>query len=217
MRALPAQTSFIMKPCPAIALIELTNIASGIKTADAMVKKSPIALLKSGTVSRGKFLVLIGGTVAAVDEAFCEGLSVAGANCIDSLMLPDVHPDVFAAAAGAKIDATDESLGILETASIAATIDAADAAIKGADVQILEMRLGDGYGGKGYALFNGKIEDVQIAMEVAGEIANRRDAAACVEIIARLHDATIRQVNGSLRFNESEQQHLADGEQDVIG
>ncbi len=207
----------MMKPCPAIALIELTNIAAGIKTVDAMVKKSPIALLKSGTVSRGKFLALIGGTVAAVDEAFCEGLSVAGGNCIDSLMLPDVHPRVFAAAQGEKNAATDESLGILETNSIAATIDAADGAIKGANVQILEMRLGDGYGGKGYALFNGKIEDVQIAMEIAGEIANRRDATACIETVARLHDATTRQVNGSLRFNESEQQQLPDGEQDAAG
>lgn len=206
-----------MKPYPAIALIELSNIAAGIKTADAMVKKSPIALLKSGTVSRGKFLVLVGGTVAAVDEAYRAGRETAGDSCLDALNLPDVHPTAFAAAMGEKVAATRESLGILETASIAATIEAADAAVKGAAVDLLEMRLGDGFGGKGYTLFNGKIEDVQIAMEIAAEIANRRDRSACVEIIARLHAATTRQVNGALRFRDAAAQHLADGEQDVTG
>ncbi len=206
-----------MKPYPAIALIELSNIAAGIKTADAMVKKSPIALLKSGTVSRGKFLVLVGGSVAAVDEAYRAGRQSAGDSCLDALNLPDVHPTVFATALGEKGAATRESLGILETASIAATIEAADAAVKGAMVDVLEMRLGDGFGGKGYALFNGKIEDVQIAMEIAAEIANRRDRSACVEIIAHLHAATTRQINGALRFRDAPAQHLADGEQDVTG
>ncbi|MFQ5584163.1 MAG: BMC domain-containing protein [Calditrichia bacterium] len=50
-----------MKIYPAIALIEISNIAAGIKVGDAMLKKSPIALLKTGTVSRGKYLVLVGG------------------------------------------------------------------------------------------------------------------------------------------------------------
>lgn len=204
-----------MKPCPAIALIELSNLAAGIHTADAMVKKSPIALLKTGTVSRGKYLVLIGGSVAAVDEAYQEGLQAAGDSCIDSMMLPDVHPRVLSAALGAEEKISAEALGILETPTIAMNIAAADAAIKGAAVQILEMRLGDNYGGKGYTLFNGKVEDVQAAIEIAAEVVQQRDGSASTCVIPRLHESMARQINGPLRFNASEQIHLNDGEQDA--
>jgi microcompartment protein CcmL/EutN len=187
-----------MKKYPAIALIELSDIAAGIQTADTMVKKSPIALLKTGTVSRGKYLVLVGGTVASVDEAYQAGLAVASQGCLDSMILPDVH-----------------SLGILETPTIAVNIAAADAAIKGAEVQIIEMRLGDNYGGKGYTLFNGKVEDVQAAIDIACQAVQRRNSSASTSIIPRLHESMRRQINGPLRFGLSEQIHLSDGEQEI--
>ncbi len=206
-----------MKRYPAIALLELSNIAAGIKTADAMVKKSPIALLKTGTVSQGKYLVLVGGTVASVDEAYQEGLHIAGQGRIDSLILPDVHPRVAEAALGKEESAASESLGILETPFIATNIEAADAAIKGAGIQILEMRLGDGYGGKAYTLFNGRIEAVEVAIEIACEIVNRKNRSAVTEIIPMLHDVMAQQISGPLRFRDSGQMHLDDGEQDVIG
>ncbi len=40
---------------------------------------------------------------------------------------------------------------------MAATIQAADAGVKGASVELLELRLGDGLGGKGYLLFDGTV------------------------------------------------------------
>jgi microcompartment protein CcmL/EutN len=206
-----------MKIYPAIALIELSNIATGIQTGDAMVKKSPIALLKTGTISRGKYLVLVGGTVASVDEAYREGLAIAAQACLDSMILPDVHPRVVSAALGQEEKVYAESLGILETPTIAVNIAASDAAIKGAEVQILEMRLGDNYGGKGYTLFNGKVEDVQAAIEIACQLIQRRNSSASAGIIPRLHESMRRQINGPLRFELSEQIHLSDGEQDVTG
>lgn len=206
-----------MKPCPAIALLELSTITAGIKTADAMVKKSPIALLKTGTVSRGKYLVLVGGSIASVDEAFREGLAVAGNACLAKFNLPDVHPRCYTAMLGEKMPVIAESLGILETSAIAATIEAADKAIKGAEVAILEMRLGEHYGGKGYVLFNGRIEDVQLAMEIAAEVSARKKSPAEIEIIPLLHEATAKQIGGPLRFGEALSLHLPDGEQDVTG
>jgi microcompartment protein CcmL/EutN len=204
-----------MKKYPAIALIELSDIAAGIQTADTMVKKSPIALLKTGTVSRGKYLVLVGGTVASVDEAYQAGLAVASQGCLDSMILPDVHPRVVAASLGEEVAVSAESLGILETPTIAVNIAAADAAIKGAEVQIIEMRLGDNYGGKGYTLFNGKVEDVQAAIDIACQAVQRRNSSASTSIIPRLHESMRRQINGPLRFGLSEQIHLSDGEQEI--
>lgn len=206
-----------MKTYPAIALIELNNIAAGIKVGDAMAKKAPIAIISSGTVSHGKFLVLIGGSVASVDEAYQEGLRVSGSDAIDSLMLPDVHPRVLTAIGGEVQKVSSEALGIFETPSIATTIEAADGSIKGAEVTILKLRLGDGYGGKGFTLFNGRVEDVQAALDIACKVAEKKSVAARVSIIPRLHDSVVEQVNDSLRFDSAPITYFKDGEKDVTG
>ncbi|MDO9548824.1 MAG: BMC domain-containing protein, partial [Candidatus Marinimicrobia bacterium] len=77
-----------MKKYPALALIELSNIAAGILTGDAMVKVAPISVLKAGTVHNGKYLILIGGSVASVEEAFHKGLTAGGEQVIDKVLLP---------------------------------------------------------------------------------------------------------------------------------
>lgn len=206
-----------MKPFPAIALLEIENIALGLKTADAMLKQSPIALLKTGTISRGKYLILVAGSVASVDEAYQKGMQIAAGSCIDNLYLPDVHPRVYTAMLGKEVSVQSVSLGTLETPSIATTIAAADKAIKGAAVDILEMRLGDNYGGKGYVLFNGEIEDVQQAIDIVTETAGQRNCPAATSIIPMLHEALAEQLNGSLRFQNSKNLELPDGEKDVTG
>ena len=105
----------------------------------------------------------------------------------------------------------------METVSIATNIQAADAAIKGAQVEIIEMRLGDGYEGKGYTLFNGKVEDVEAAMNIATQIIASKNVSANTSIIPHLNEGMVKQLNGNLRFSESQQTGFADGEQDVTG
>jgi microcompartment protein CcmL/EutN len=206
-----------MKAYPSIALIEINNIATGIKVGDAMAKKSPIAILKTGTVSKGKFLILVAGSVAAVDEAFTAGIVVAGGNKIDSMILPDVHPRVVEALLERKTKLEAESLGVLETHSIASNIQAADAAIKGAKVEIIEMRLGDGYDGKGYTLFNGKVEDVESAIDIASQVIAQKNVVANTSIIPFLEEGMAQQINANLRFSKSLQTQLSSGEKDVTG
>ncbi|MFQ5583465.1 MAG: BMC domain-containing protein [Calditrichia bacterium] len=206
-----------MKTYPAIALIELNNLATGIKAGDAMAKKSPIAILKTGTVSKGKFLILIAGTVAAVDEAYTTGIAVAGSDRIDSMILPDAHPRVVEALLEKKTLLKAEALGIIETEAIATNIQAADAAIKGARVDIIEMRMGDGYDGKGYTLFNGKVEDVESAIDIATLIIAQKNVTANSTIIPSLNEGMAKQINANLRFNKSLQTQLRDGEKDVAG
>ncbi len=206
-----------MNTFPAIALIELNNIATGVRVGDAMTKKSPVAVLKTGTVSHGKYLVFVGGTVAAVDEAYREGMSVGGADVLDAIQLPDVHRRVLDAALGTALPITSEALGILETACIATNIEAADRAIKGAAVEILQIRLGEGYGGKGYTFFNGKVEDVEMAVEIADGVAASRNVLHAVTVIPSIHPSMAQQINGQARFSGSQITQLPDGEQDVTG
>ena len=86
---------------------------------------------------------------------------------MDSVFLPNVHDQVVAALRGARRAGTGEALGVVETATVAATIEAADAGVKGAAVELLELRLGDGLGGKGYLLFDGSVADVEAAVAIA--------------------------------------------------
>lgn len=200
------------KNFPAICLIEFNNIADGITAADAMTKKAPIAMLKSGTISQGKYLVLIGGSTASVKESYQEGMSISSENVVDSLFLPDIHSQVYRAVLGYRQPCDVEALGIIETGTVAATIQVADAGVKGAKVNIVEIRLADGYGGKGYTLFNGKVEDVEAALEIGLQSIETHQVTVVSRIISALHPQVSRDIESSLRFSQSENIHFTDGE-----
>ena len=87
---------------PALALLEFDSIALGIKAGDAMIKRSPLDLIKAGTVQPGKYLVLIGGAVADVEEAIDAARTTEPNTLVDIVFLPGVHPDVVAAVGGAR-------------------------------------------------------------------------------------------------------------------
>src|SRR5262249_36137332 len=124
----------------ALALIELSSIARGHRVADAMLKRAPVSLLRADWVSPGKFLVLVDGGVAAVDEAFRAGLEVAGDRIVDKLFLPQAHASLGRALAGEARSGNVDSLGIVETTTVAATLLAADAAAKVAAVRLIELQ-----------------------------------------------------------------------------
>ena len=155
---------------PALALLEFDSIAAGITTGDAMVKRAPLDLIKAGTVQPGKYLVLIGGKVADVEEAIDAARTTEPNTLVDIVFLPDVHPDVVAAVAGARRTDDGEALGIIETTTVAAIIQAADAGIKGARVTLRELRMADGLGGKGYLLFGGSVADVEAGVSIGSAL-----------------------------------------------
>ncbi len=151
---------------PALALIEFDSIAIGIQAGDAMVKKAPIASIKAGTVQPGKYLVLVTGEVAEVDESLQAGMEWGGESVIDTVFLPNVHPTVVQAIGGERVERVGVALGVIETSNVAATIQAADAGVKGAEVILREIRLADGLGGKAFCLFQGEVQDVEAAVEI---------------------------------------------------
>ena len=99
---------------PALALIELSSIARGHRVADAMVKRAPVNLLRADWVSPGKFLVLVDGSVAAVDEAYRAGLDVAADKVVDRLFSRRRTPRwVWRCAGDVPDPAIVDSLGIV--------------------------------------------------------------------------------------------------------
>ena len=201
-----------MKKYPAIALIELSSVAAGILTSDAMVKRSPITMLKSGTVSHGNYLILVGGSVAAVEEAYAEGLAKGGDTVLDRIFLPDVHPQVHDSLLGMCRSCSGAALAIIETKTAATTIRAADAGIKGAQVDIVEMRLADGLDGKAFTIVTGKVEDVEAAVEIAKAAVVNPDFWLRDTVIPNLNPAVAGQIAATTRFAQAEARHLQDGE-----
>jgi microcompartment protein CcmL/EutN len=153
---------------PALALVELGSIARGHRVADAMCKRAPVELLRADWISPGKYLVLVAGEVAAVDEAFRVGLEVGGDRVVDRLFLPQAHDGLWPALRGEATAAPGiDSLGIVETTTVAATLLGADAAAKAARVRLTEMQLGRGIGGKAFFTLTGLLDEVEAAVEAA--------------------------------------------------
>jgi len=184
---------------PALALLELDSIAAGIEAGDAMAKRAPIDVIRAGTVHPGKYLILVGGAVADVEEALDAGREVGASSVLDVVFLPNVHPGLVAAIRGERPAAAGEALGVIETATVAAIIEAADAGLKGARVRLLELRLADDLGGKGYLLFDGPLADVEAAVEIgAARIAGSPGLAE--RVIPQLHAEMADNLAADARF-----------------
>ena len=179
---------------PALAILELSSIARGVVVSDALVKKAPVELLQSRPVSSGKHILVFGGEVAAVDESFRAGRQVAGDALVDELYLPFAHAQI-----GPLLGASERrrprirgAVGVVETATVCATVLGADAACKTAEVTLLELRLAVGIGGKAFFTMTGELHDVEAAVEAAAGAFDRERLVA-TEIVAAPHaDLTTR-------------------------
>ena len=84
----------------AIGILELTSIAKGMELGDAMLKSANVNLLVSKTICPGKFLLMLGGDIGAIQQAIETGASQAGEMLVDSLVLANIHPSVLPAISG---------------------------------------------------------------------------------------------------------------------
>ena len=149
----------------AIGMIELSSIAVGMATADAMLKAGQVELLATTPVCPGKYIIIIHGNVASVESAVKAGKNIAGNYLLDEFVIPNVHPAVFPAITATNPVDKLQALGILESFSIAAMIFGADAALKAAEVEAVELRLGSGLGGKSYFILTGDVASVTASIE----------------------------------------------------
>jgi microcompartment protein CcmL/EutN len=152
----------------ALALLEFETVAAGILASDVMVKRAPIALLRCGTIHPGRFLVLVGGSVASTEEAYVVGARLGDAEqtLSGSVFLGDVHPTLHDAVLGARQALQGDALVVIETRSSPALLGAVDAAVKSTPVTLCELRLGDDLGGHALALMSGDLTDVETAQGI---------------------------------------------------
>ena len=144
-----------------IGFLELNSIAKGIEAADRMLKAAQVRLIMARPGCPGKYYILICGEVAAVQSSIDAGEASARGCVVDKLVIPRVHPQVIAAISLATQPQGNNAVGILEYFSVTASILGADAAVKAADVTLLEVRLGTGIGGKSYVVMTGDVAAVE--------------------------------------------------------
>ena len=104
------------------------------------------------------------------------------------MILPNVHEKFHDGILGKRTKCKMESLGIIEAISVSTMIKASDAGVKGANVNIIEIRLADDIGGKAFTIFNGSVEEVQVAVEIAKKSVFDTEHWINETIIPNLHD-----------------------------
>lgn len=155
-----------------IGLLELNSIAKGIEAADFMFKAASVNLMFSRAVCPGKFIILIDGDVGSVKTSIQTGIETGKNFVVDSLVIPNVHPQLIAAINSSTAIEKVDALGVIEYFSIASAVIGADAAAKTGQIDLIEVRLGMGIGGKSFITLCGSVSSVEEAVK-----AGVRDAA----------------------------------------
>ena len=155
----------------ALALLEFDSVAAGLLAVDRMLKQAPIALLRCGSVHPGRYLALVGGSVASTEEAHAAGVWSAQEQKAlrDQVLLSDPHPLLTAAVAGDREAPKGESVGIVEVSTSPGLLRGVDAVLKTVPVDLVEIRLADDLGGRALAIFDGLLPDVQEALQVTAD------------------------------------------------
>jgi bacterial microcompartment shell protein len=157
-----------------LGLIELTSIASGYLACDSMLKAAAVSLVLSRSICSGKYMVMVRGDVSSVQAAVQAGISGARFSVIDSFVIPNLHEGVFPAISGASKVEVLEALGIVESFSVASLIEGADAAVKAANIELIEIRLAMALGGKAFVTLTGNVAAVQSAVDAAAAVVGQK-------------------------------------------
>jgi microcompartment protein CcmL/EutN len=177
-----------------IGFIETSSIAKGIEATDAMMKMAEVELLMTTIIPRGKYLIMIGGNVADVESSLRAGMQTAAGTVLDHFIIQNVHPELPPAIKGRVKVERIEAIGIIETKEVASAIYAGDAAVKSANIQLIEAR--NQPGGKGLVVLTGEVGAVRTAV-AAGVASIKKDGMLVNEVvIPYAHEALRKSLTG---------------------
>ena len=157
-----------MQANSAIGLLEISSIAKGVEALDAMCKAAGIKPEVAQPISQGKYIIIVSGSLSEVESSLTKGIEIAEKSLISKSIIRSVH-EMVAERLNKKavLPKKLEAVGIVETRNALSVIYAADAAAKAASVNILEISLGKGIGGKGYFTMTGEVGAVRTAVSAA--------------------------------------------------
>ena len=171
----------------AVGVIELKSIPVGVEACDDALKSSGVRLISAHPSCPGKYEILITGSISEVQTALDHVKMKFGMYVIDCTLMGRIDQTVIEALMGAQPEAQRGALGIIETYSGASIIKAADAAVKAAKVEIVDLRLSRGMGGKGVVMLTGEVGDVTAAVEAGSDYAIQQGLFSGKSIMAAPH------------------------------
>lgn len=171
----------------AIGLVEVKNVSKGIKVTDEMLKSAGVFLIQSGAVCPGKFVTIVGGDLSSIQAAVERAAMVSEDALVDKFVIGSLGEKVFEAMCGTANTTERKAFGIVETFTAASAILAADAAVKAANVSLIEVRVARGMGGKCFTTMTGEVADVKAAVEAGALIAAKEGVLIGTEVIANPH------------------------------
>jgi microcompartment protein CcmL/EutN len=138
------------------------------------LKAADVELVLARTICSGKYMVLVRGDVAQVGAAVEAGTSAGDFSVIDTFIIPNVHEAIFPAISGITKVEKLEALGIIEAFSVASLIEGADAMVKAANVELIEVRLAMALGGKAFATCTGSVSATRAAVDAGAQAIARK-------------------------------------------
>ncbi len=167
-----------------IGLLELKSVAKGIEVADEVLKSANVELIMCSPICPGKYIVMLTGDVGAVNSAIKVGQELSGIFLVEAIVLANIHEDVLPALMGVGNIDNVPALGVIETMSALASVKAGDIAVKASNIQLVEVRIARGLGGKGFVLFSGEISSVKNAIRACENALADSGELLCASLIA---------------------------------
>lgn len=174
-----------------LGLIELRSIAIGIKAADEMLKSADVELIMSTAICPGKYVILVTGNVGAVKNAVETGARIADIFIVDSHIINNVSEEVVPALSGTSQIGQVKAIGVIETISALASIKAGDIAVKASNVELIEIRIARGLGGKGFVVLSGEVSSVNSAVKTCVSQLHDSGQIISTSVIASPHPQLI--------------------------
>jgi microcompartment protein CcmL/EutN len=150
-------------------MLDVGDVPPALLALDALAKEAMVELIGRGTIQPGRFAILFAGEVEAVERSYRKALPLCHASVCDSVLLPHAEQRLVPAIRDGVMrwPAPGDTLGVIQLGFPPTLLRAVDAALKGAHVDLVQLRLGDGLGGRGIALLWGETHDVEAALELA--------------------------------------------------
>ena len=175
----------------ALGFIETKGLVGNIDATDAMLKAADVEFIGSDTIGAGLTTVIVTGEVGAVKaasrvgELFCVNV-IARPHADLARIMPAKGPATGKSGlpAGEQVP-LDAALGMIETNGLTASIEAADAMLKSADVSLVgQEKIGAGL----VTVFvQGDVGAVKAAVEAGQTAASRIGEVVSALVIPRPH------------------------------
>ena len=177
-----------------VGVIELKSIPKGVEATDAALKSAGVDMVTAHPACPGKYEIILTGSISNVEAAVQHDRSKFDTYIIDSSIMGRIDEQVITALFGTQSTQRKGSLGLIETFSAATSIKAADIAVKTARVEIFDLRVSRGMGGKGVVLLTGEVGDVTAAVEAGANYAKTTGMLSSYSIIAAPHEDLWKQI-----------------------